>query len=169
MQALYYLLANATLAILSLYVINFAHELGHLAVGNLVGIPIRKLFLSVKHPSKGGGLTVKLFGFILGVGLPSTRSHSYVLMSVYQLNRLSPRRRLALFLAGPYCGIIAPIAWGITAYYALGLKFQVLVGCIWLWVNIGGLGSTPPPLGEQYGGSDGWNIAQAKRELTERA
>jgi hypothetical protein len=74
-EALLWLPLNAAFAVLSFYLNSFAHELGHLLVGNLAGIKISKVVIArANRPGLITKPSFSLFGVAFYIGASSLGS-----------------------------------------------------------------------------------------------
>ena len=161
------LLLHVALVVLSFYVVNLAHEMGHVVGGQVAGLPIRKVFiglpLEVKQPDRP---SFSLFGIAFYFGFSSL--YAFVKMDMAALYRLHPKARIIVFMAGPLSGTVVSIAWIIASFYYFvnipQMVFQMLIGAVWVKLNLGNL----RPDGGSDGGNDGYGIRKAWHELHER-
>ena len=158
------LLLHVALVVLSFYVVNLAHEMGHVVGGQVVGLPIRKVFiglpLEVKQPDRP---SFSLLGIAFYFGFSSL--YAFVRMNMAVLHRLPPKARITMLIAGPLSGTVASIAWVIASFYCFvsipQMVFQMLIGAAWVKFNLGNL----RPDGGSDGGNDGYGIREAWYEI----
>lgn len=125
------LLLHLALVVLSFYVVNLAHEMGHVVGGQMAGLPIRKVFiglpLEVKQPDRP---SFSLFGIAFYLGCSSL--YAFVRMDMAALRRLPPKARITMLIAGPLSGTVVSIAWIIASFYCFAsipqMVFQMLIG-----------------------------------------
>ena len=160
------LLLHLALLVLSFYVVNLAHEMGHVVGGQVAGLSIRKVFiglpLEVKQPDRP---TFSLFGIAFYIGFSSL--YAFARMNMAALHRLPPKARITMLIAGPLSGTVVSIGWAIASFYCFSsipqMVFQMLTGAAWIILNFGCL----RPNEGIDGGNDGFSIREAWRELRE--
>ena len=155
---------HLALVVLSFYVVNLAHEMGHVVGGQVVGLPIRKVFIGLPTEVKQTDRpSFSLLGIAFYFGYSSL--YAFVKMDMAALYRLPPKARITVFMAGPLSGTVVSIAWIIASFYCFvsipQMVFQMLIGALWVKLNLGNL----RPDGGSDGGNDGYGIREAWHEI----
>lgn len=131
---------------------NLAHELGHVIVGRLFGLPMHTVAIGMKfNTPRPKNPTFRLLNTDFFFG--TTWLEAYAPLPQHLLDRASNKAVISMTLAGPLAGTLFTLIWMYftwTHFFAYGWAFGI--GVFWIWGHLGNLRPMP--------GNDGMRIKE---------